>query len=105
MICKPIIMRALAEAFIRLQNVPEASRLSLKDFVQRVNDIDWAPDCPQWMNILVQPGGKVITGPAAMNLAARYIAYMLGENLEDYALEDLTAKLAALGVALPEQVF
>jgi DNA sulfur modification protein DndB len=106
LICKPIIMRALAEAFIRLQNVPEgASRLSLTDFVQRVNDIDWAPDHPQWMNVLVQPGGRVITGPAAMNLAARYIAFMLGEHLEDYALEDLTTKLAALGVALPEQAF
>ena len=106
LICKPIIMRALAEAFIRLQNVPEgASRLSLVDLVQRVNDIDWAPDNPQWMNVLVQPGGKVITGPAAMNLAARYIAFMLGEHLEDYALEDLTDKLAALGVPLPEKAF
>ena len=106
LICKPIIMRALAEAFIRLQNVPEgASRISLGDFVQRVNDIDWAPDNPQWMNVLVQPGGRVITGPAAMNLAAQYIAFMLGEHLEDYALEVLTTKLAALGVALPEPVF
>ncbi len=106
LICKPIIMRALAEAFIRMQNVPEgASRLSLTDFVQRVNDIDWAPDNPQWMNVLVQPGGRVITGPAAMNLAARYIAFMLGEQLEDYALEDLTDKLGALNVNLPEQVF
>lgn len=106
LICKPIIMRALAEAFIRLQNVPEgAPRLSLTDFVQRVNDIDWAPDNPQWMNVLVQPGNKVITGPSAMNLAARYIAFMLGEQLEDYLLEDLNDKLAALGVTLPEQVF
>ena len=68
-------------------------------------DIDWAPDNPQWMNVLVQPGNKVITGPSAMNLAARYIAFMLGEQLEDYLLEDLNDKLAALGVTLPEQVF
>ena len=106
LICKPIIMRALAEAFFRLQNVSEgSSRPSIDDFVQRVNDVDWAPDNSQWMNILVQPGDKVITGPAAMNLAAQYIAYMLGEHLEPYALDVLTEKLSALGASLPDQVF
>lgn len=106
LICKPIIMRALSEAFIRLQNVPEgASRISIEDFVRRVNDVDWAPDNSQWMNILVQPGDKVITGPAAMNLAAQYIAYMLGEQLEAYALDVLTEKLSALGSRLPDQIF
>lgn len=106
LICKPIIMRSLAEAFIRLQNVPEGSaRLGLDDFVRRVNDIDWAPDNPQWINILIQPGGRVITGPAAMNLAARYIAYLLGEQLEPYALEDFVQKLGALGVTVPDPIF
>ena len=105
LICKPIVMRALAEAYIRLQNVPEGSaRISLNEFVQRVNEIDWAPDNPQWMNILVQPGDRVITGPAAMNLAARYIAFMLGEQLEEYAVKELTDRLDSLGIRLPDQV-
>ena len=68
--------------------------------MRRVNDVDWAPDNAQWMNILVQPGNRVITGPAAMNLAAQYIAYMLGEQLEAYALEVLTDKLSALDAIL-----
>ena len=53
-ICKPIAMRALALAYQRLINVPEGEpRISLKDFVSKVNDIDWDPENPLWDTILI----------------------------------------------------
>ena len=76
-ICKPIAMRALALAYQRLINVPEGEpRISLKDFVSKVNDIDWDPENPLWDTILIF-GGKIISGNTPMNLAAQYIAFMM----------------------------
>ena len=106
LLCKPIVMRAVAEAYLKMTDVEEgASRIDLSEFVRRVNTIDWSYENPLWNIILLQPGNKIITGPGPMNIAARLIAYILGQELEEYELQQLEKTVDALGIEMPDTRF
>ena len=106
LLCKPIVMRAVAEAYLKMTDVEEgASRIDLNEFVRRVNTIDWSYENPLWNIILLQPGNKIITGPGPMNIAARLIAYILGQELEEYELQQLEKTVDALGIQMPDKSF
>ena len=106
LLCKPIVMRAVAEAYLKMTDVEEgASRIDLNEFVRRVNTIDWTYENPLWNIILLQPGNKIITGPGPMNIAARLIAYILGQELEEYELQQLEKTVDALGIQMPDKSF
>ncbi len=103
--CKPVVMKALAEAFIKINAGPEGSEgMTIEEFTIRAGGVDWSPDNPQWQNVLLI-GNKIIAGPAAVNLAARYIAYLLGGVLEEYELERLRESLVAVNADMPDPAF
>ena len=87
LICKPIVQRALASAIIRL-TYAEGSFLLMSDVVERINNVDWSTDNPDWQCILIN-GDKIITGNGAMSFAARIISYLLGEKLEEKQVSKL----------------
>jgi DNA sulfur modification protein DndB len=88
--CKPIVQRTLAEVVLSLLivGVEETSKLSIPETVSRINKLDWAPENPLWQGILLN-GEKIISGPSSMKLAARMIAYLLGQKLETVELDKL----------------
>ena len=106
--CKPIIMRALAEAFIDLQTPDEdGARLSLAEAVGRANKVDWGFDNPAWMHVLLAPGDKVISGNVSRKFASRMLAYLLGKKLEAYELQKLKDdhERVSLGSNFPDPLF
>lgn len=91
---KPIIQAALIRAILRLQTPDEdGSRLSTKVICERINHLDWAVTNPTWQHVLMI-GDKVITGKQAMMFASRFIAYLLGEKLEEKEREVLAQQYA-----------
>lgn len=105
LICKPIIQRALAEAIIfLLEDIrADGSKFSMKQVVERIDSVDWSPEKAIWQSILIN-GDKVITGNSAMKFAARVLAYLLGQNLDDHELKKLKKqfKEGTDGKELPE---
>lgn len=87
---KPIAQLALMLAVIRLNNSEQSdgSRLSWETILERINAVDWGSDNPMWQNILMQ-GSRIVSGKQAAGFASRFIAYYLGENLEETELNNL----------------
>jgi DNA sulfur modification protein DndB len=106
---KPIIQHALVSAILRL-NAPheDGVRLSLNEICERINQVDWTVENPVWQKVLMN-NSKVISGKQARAFAARFIAYMLGDNLEPkeksvlerHYLDSFSAKEAPKGLPKP----
>ena len=64
----------------------------LAELVKRIDTINWGPEEDMWQGIILQ--GEVITGPTAMKLAARFIAYLMGWKPEPQILESLKEQYA-----------
>lgn len=95
LICKPIVMEALAEAVCILRYETDGERPKLAELVKRIDTINWGPEEDMWQGIILQ-GEKVISGPTAMKLAARFIAYLIGWKPEPQVLENLRQQYALL---------
>ena len=67
-----------------LRRSKDSGRLSFEDCLTRIGNVDWSYDNPHWFGILLQQGDKIIAGTPAMKLASRFIAYLLGDELEEY---------------------
>lgn len=108
LICKPIVQRALAEACIYLMadEQEDGSILSLKEIIDRVDLVDWSPANSVWQDVLTR-GDKIITGNSAMKFAARVLAYMLGQELDEYEVKKLREQFGnnTDGKALPDRIF
>ena len=106
--CKPIVMRALADAFIDLQTADEnGSSLSIKQCVERANKVDWGYENPVWENVLKNQANRIISGNPARKFAANMIAYLLGKKSEPYLLEHLQKvyETETGGSEFPNQMF
>ena len=93
---KPIVQLALVEAIVRLAE-PEADgvRLSNDEIYARVNICDWSVENSIWQRVLMN-GDRVITGQQARRFGARFIAYLLGEKLEEVEYDTLAKQYSAL---------
>ena len=86
---KPIVQQALVDAITRLRTPrPDATRLVFKDILELINKVDWTVGNPLWQGIIMNQD-KVVTGGAAAKFAARFIAYYLGEPLQDFEIQTL----------------
>lgn len=87
---KPISQFALMSAVVRLKNADQedGSRLSWETILERLNRVDWRVDNPMWQRILMN-GSRIVAGKQAANFASRFIAYYLGEPLEETELSNL----------------
>ena len=105
--CKPIVQRILADVILDMQiGVEDKPKLSHKEVVSRINQVDWSPENALWQGILLN-GDKIISGSGPHNFAARVIAYMLGQPLERVELDKLkqTFKSNIPGLELPQPMF
>jgi len=90
--CKPIVMRAIADAIMKLRNVDEDQEtLSVEECVERIDTLDWSYDNDVWQGTLLN-GDKIISGTTPMKFASRFISYLLGEKLTDFEINDLKKK-------------
>ena len=110
---KPISQLALMLAVIRLKSTeqPDGSRLSWETILDRINKVNWESDAPMWQNILMS-GSRVVSGKQAANFASRFIAYYIGEALEETELNNLKDVFAShfpetdrSNVNLPDRLF
>lgn len=104
---KPVVQFALVDAITRL-NEPrvDGTRLGIDEICRRVNEVDWNVDNPLWQHVLMN-GNKVVTGRQAARFAARFIAYLLGDPMEEKELEVLKTQYEALfgdGRSLPSRI-
>ena len=90
MLGKPVAQLTLMSAVIRLKTTDQAdgSKLSWETVLNRINEVDWNSDNPLWQRILMN-GTRVVSGRQAVNFASRFIAYYLGEPLEEIELGNL----------------
>jgi DNA sulfur modification protein DndB len=88
-ILKPINQLALIEAIIRLiQPRADGTRIEVKKICEKINKVDWSVENSLWQHVLMN-GNKVVTGKSASKFAARFIAYLLGDELQDKELDAL----------------
>ncbi len=86
---KPIAQLALIDAILRLRSESDAGeRLSYEETFNRINSVDWSVSNPLWQGVLMS-GSKVVAGKQAARFASRFIAYYLGDNLDDIEIEAL----------------
>ena len=103
---KPVAQWAVIEAIVRLcaENAETGERLSTKEACRRINELDWSMEEASWQQVLLN-GSRVLSGRTVVNVAARVIAYRLGEPLGEDALADLTETYKErTGKDLPEPI-
>lgn len=104
---KPIVQRVLAEVVLELQvGVDDEDKLSVQEIVSRINQVDWSPDNDMWAGVLIS-SSRIISGASALNFAARFISYLLGQPLADIELDKLEElySVNVPGKELPEPLF
>ena len=110
---KPIAQLALTIAVVRLRHAPQGdgAKLSWEKILERINGVDWSSDLPVWQRVLIN-GTRIVSGRQAANFAGRFIAYYLGEPLEEVELQNLRSVYLSHfseqdrnGVTLPERMF
>ena len=89
---KPIAQLALMIVVVRLKmgERKDGSKFSWDEIEKRINRVNWKNSEPIWQNILMN-GTRVVTGKQAAIFAGRFIAYYLGEYLQEQELENLYA--------------
>ena len=110
---KPISQLSLMLAVIRLKNAeqPDGSRLSWESILERINQVNWEIDNPMWQRILMN-GARIVSGKQAAAFASRFIAYYIGESLEETELNNLKDVFASyfpeaerMNTSLPDRLF
>lgn len=107
---KPIVQLALVDAIVRLmQPIDDATQLGMKEICERINETDWQVDNMLWQRVLMN-SDKVVTGRQAARFAARFIAYLLGEQLHQKEVDVLEENYSDLfkadgGKKLPNRLF
>ena len=95
---KPVAQWALVQAIVQLcsENPETASRISLNEACDRINQLNWHADEPRWQQVLMN-GDRVLAGKSAVNYASRVIAYWLGHGLNDRMVDDLRERYTSQG--------
>ncbi|MGI9229281.1 MAG: DNA sulfur modification protein DndB [Gammaproteobacteria bacterium] len=90
-LAKPLAQQALIIAVSRLRSneTSSGSKLSWDEILKRINSVDWSVDNTAWQKILMN-GTKIVSGRQATLFAGRFIAYYLGEKLENNEIKQLT---------------
>lgn len=78
---KPIGQIALVRAFLQIRE--RAYGVSPEDICDRLNRVDWRLDDPQWVGVLMNPNGRVMSGKTTVNMAADFIAHLCGAALTE----------------------
>lgn len=87
---KPIAQLALTIAIVRLMDGrgEDGSKLSWTTMLERINSVEWGSGGTIWQRVLMN-GTRVVSGRQAANFAGRFIAYYLGERLDEPELQNL----------------
>ena len=78
---KPIGQIALVRAFLKIREA--CYGLSPEAICDRLNRIDWRLDEEQWVGVLMNPNGRVMSGKTTVNMAADFIAHLCGAELTE----------------------
>ena len=95
---KPIAQWVLVAAIVRLRN-PDSetgTRISLAEACNRMNQLNWSVTEYRWQNVLMS-GDRVLAGRTAVRFASEVVAYWLGENLSDAAVDQLKERFISQG--------
>ena len=89
---KPVGQLALVQAIVRLCSEDDTGhRISLEEACKKANELDWNADVENWQHILIV-GDRVVSGKTAVSFAAQVISYWLGEELDEFAVQDLSSR-------------
>lgn len=78
---KPIGQIALVRAFLHIREA--CYGLSPEAICDRLNRIDWRLGEEQWVGVLMNPNGRVMSGKTTVNMAADFIAHLCGAPLSE----------------------
>jgi DNA sulfur modification protein DndB len=110
---KPLVQQAVVIATNRLLNsdLADGTKLGLDEIVSRIDKLNWKTDNALWQRVIMN-GERIVSGKQSINFAARFIAYLLGEQLEDVELKALQEQYLSsysdedkIGKALPTRIF
>lgn len=87
---KPVAQWALIQALVQLcdEDTETGIRVSLSEACDRANRLSWRTDDTRWQQVLMN-GERMLFGKSAVNFASRVIAYWLGQELSNEALNGL----------------
>ena len=78
---KPIGQIALVRAFLKIREA--CYGVSPEEICDRLNRVDWRLDEEQWVGVLMNPNGRVMSGKTTVNMAADFIAHLCGAQLTE----------------------
>ena len=78
---KPIGQLVLVLAFLELKQ--RCYGIADEELCDRLNRVDWRLDDEQWVGVLMNPNGRVLSGKTTANMAARFVAHLCGAPLTD----------------------
>lgn len=78
---KPIGQIALVRAFLKIREA--CYGVSPEEICDRLNRVDWRLDEEQWVGVLMNPNGRVMSGKTTVNMAADFIAHLCGAPLTE----------------------
>lgn len=110
---KPIAQFCLVVAFMRLRATAfdGGTRLGDEEICRRLDSVDWSVGNPLWQRVLLN-GDRVVAGRQIAMFAARFVSYLVGENLSNVEVEALEQNYLSWfspderkGRELPEAMF
>ena len=100
---KPIGQLSLVGGYVR--RLQDDDKVDRKTLFRRINAIDWSVDNKMWENVLMNKTGRVMAGRTTVANASKFIAYLLGAELDENARRELSGKIYGdLDKNLPEPV-
>jgi len=80
---KPFAQLALVHAILRLlYERDDGSKLSWHEIGKRINNVSWRITDPLWDQVIMR-GKRILSGTTAVAFAGRFLAYHMGEPLDD----------------------
>ena len=86
---KPFGQLVLVSTVLRLRKErSDGSRLTWDEVEERINTVDWDPEEDSWQGVMMS-GARILSGKTNARFAARFVAYLLGDPLDDEEREKL----------------
>ena len=89
---KPIVQEATIQCITRCIT----NGADLENTIEKLNGLDWTFDNNLWENVAVNPGRRIIAGTGPKSFLGRFLAYLIGNDMDEKEIEILNSSYSKL---------